>query len=97
MSSPGAEDRTLDGNAIGGMLTEIFAADLTAAIVECAQCGQSGSFAQTRVYNGAGVVVRCPGCGEVLMAIVTSHSDTRLSFRNIANLRVLSSPANVTR
>lgn len=94
MSSPSAEDRMLDGNAIGGMLSEIFVADLTAAIVECAKCGQIGSFARTHVYNSAGIIVRCPDCGEVLIAIVRSHSDTRLSFRNIANLRILSSPAN---
>jgi hypothetical protein len=32
----------LDGNAIGGLLTEIFAAEMTSAQTTCAACGAVG-------------------------------------------------------
>lgn len=45
----------LDGNAIGGLLQQVFGADVTAAEVTCATCGAAGPVAETVVYlRGAG-------------------------------------------
>jgi len=61
----------LDGNAIGGLLHEVFGAEMTAAVGTCAACGASGPVAECVVYLRApGTVVRCRACGSVLMAIV---------------------------
>jgi len=60
----------LDGNAIGGLLLEVFGTDLTAAQTICATCGNAAAVAETVVYLRApGTVVRCRTCGNVLMVI----------------------------
>jgi hypothetical protein len=61
----------LDGNAIGGLLGEIFALEMTAAEGTCDGCGQVNAIGRVDVYmNAPGAVVRCPACGQVLMRIV---------------------------
>jgi hypothetical protein len=58
----------LDGNAIGGLLAEVFGTDMTAATATCAACGASGPVAETVVYLDApGVVARCRSCTSILM------------------------------
>jgi uncharacterized protein DUF6510 len=60
----------LDGNAIGGLLLEVFGTDMTAARTICATCGAAAVVAETVVYLRApGTVVRCRTCGSVLMII----------------------------
>ena len=60
----------LDGNAIGGLLEEIFAAEMTTAAATCAACGVVRPVAETTVYlRGPGTVVRCRRCESVLMVI----------------------------
>jgi hypothetical protein len=61
---------TLDGNAIGGLLHEVFGTDMTDAEATCGSCGASGPVAATVVYvRGPGSVVRCPRCSAMLMVI----------------------------
>ena len=58
----------LDGNAIGGLLQEAFGTEMTAATGTCAACGRCGPVAECAVYLEApGTVVRCRGCGAILM------------------------------
>ena len=66
----------LDGNAIAGLLQEVFAVEATTAIGTCATCGAAEAIGATHVYRGAGVVLRCPHCDTPLVKIV--RSDTRL-------------------
>ena len=62
------EEMRLDGNAVAGLLGEVFAAEMTAAVVKCAHCGTAGAVATAQVYaHGPGVVLRCPGCTGVVM------------------------------
>ena len=61
----------LDGNAIGGLLLDVFGAEMTTATGVCAHCGAAGELATLVVYLQApGTVVRCRGCGNVLVVIV---------------------------
>lgn len=61
----------VDGNAIGGLLREIFAMEMTTAETTCAGCGAVNMVGRVEVYlNAPGIVVRCPGCEQVLMRIV---------------------------
>lgn len=65
------EQRRLDGNAIGGLLHEIFTMDVTVAETTCAGCGAVHAVGRVDVYLDApGAVVRCPSCEQVLMKIV---------------------------
>jgi hypothetical protein len=60
----------LDGNAIGGLLFEIFGTDLTDAAATCATCGAVGPVAGTVVYlRVPGTVIRCRNCLGVLMVV----------------------------
>jgi len=58
----------VDGNAIGGLLIDVFGAEMTAASSTCATCGATRPVAELVVYRHApGTVVRCRTCGSVLM------------------------------
>jgi hypothetical protein len=61
----------LDGNAIGGLLDEIFTVEMTSARGICAGCGRMHAVGAVEVYaNAPGAVARCPACGAVMMRIV---------------------------
>jgi Zn finger protein HypA/HybF involved in hydrogenase expression len=65
------EEMTLDGNAIGGLLGEVFAMEMTDALGTCASCGAVNEVGRVDVYiHAPGTVVRCPACEQVLMRIV---------------------------
>lgn len=65
------DDMKLDGNAIGGLLREIFTMEMTTAQSTCASCGAVNAVGRVEVYvHAPGTVMRCPDCGAVLMRIV---------------------------
>ena len=77
----------LDGNAIGGLLREVFAVEMTAARGTCAGCGAVNEVGRVDVYVRApGTVVRCPDCEQVLMKIVRGRG--RL-WIDLSGVRVL--------
>ena len=77
----------LDGNAIGGLLHEVFGAEMTAAAAACGSCGMTGPVAAMAVYRQApGVVARCRRCASVLMVIVTIREMNCVDLRGLARL-----------
>jgi len=61
----------LDGNAIGGMLYQVFGGEMTTAQAVCSRCGARGPLAECEVYlGGPGVVVRCRVCHNIVMVLV---------------------------
>ncbi len=61
----------LDGNAIGGLLHEIFGTEMTTAVGTCAACGATRPVAEGIVYLGApGTIMRCRTCSAILMVIL---------------------------
>jgi hypothetical protein len=72
-----SEPRTLDGNAIGGLLLELFGVELTAAPCVCGSCGAREEVARLDVYlDCPGVVVRCRHCHDVMITIVKGPERT---------------------
>ena len=65
----------LDGNAIGGLLSDVFGRDATDVSGRCRECGAENVVAALRVYRAAGVVVRCPTCDAVLMRVVAARDE----------------------
>ena len=60
----------LDGNAAAGSLRDVFGVEMTAAIAECATCGDRGRIAETMAFvRGPGVVLRCRACRSVAVVI----------------------------
>ena len=79
----------LDGNAIAGLLGELFGGEMTMAISTCDGCGQVDVVAELVVYARApGVVVRCPGCDSVLMRIVRTPDRYLLDLRGTRTLEL---------
>lgn len=66
-----SEDSWLDGNAIAGLLSEVFGADLTTTERGCQSCGAITCLGAHRVYQSAGTVVRCPVCGDLALRIAS--------------------------
>ena len=83
------EEMRLDGNALGGMMLELFGAEMTAAIAVCRACGATGPFAEVDVYmHAAGTVVRCRTCESVLMTVVRGKERTWLGLAGIRMLEL---------
>jgi len=80
----GTSELRLDGNAIGGLLLELFGVEVTAAPCVCAGCGAREEMARTDVYVGAGIVVRCRHCESVLLRVVRSGDRVWLDLRGTA-------------
>lgn len=81
------EDSVLDGNAIGGMLIEVFGAEMTTAVGTCGKCGTVGQVAEMAVYQPKlGTVVRCRVCDNVLMVFVAIREVTCVDLRGLASL-----------
>jgi ribosomal protein S27AE len=61
--------RWLDGNALGGLLQELFGSELTDKPHTCQSCGACNLVATHRLYRGSGLVLRCPACGAIAMVV----------------------------
>ena len=75
----------LDGNAIGGLLIDVFGAEMTTAYINCPSCRSGALLAETAVYLRApGTVVRCRSCSGVLMVLVSVHGITCVDSPGLA-------------
>jgi Family of unknown function (DUF6510) len=78
----------LDGNAIGGLLYDVFGTEMTAAIGTCGTCGRSKPMAGFAVYlHAPGTVVRCPTCTSVVMVVVRRAATNCVDLRGLAALQ----------
>jgi hypothetical protein len=76
-----SRDLKLDGNAIGGLLLELFGHELTAATSVCGSCGAQEMVARLDVYvNAPGVIVRCCHCEAVMIRVVRGGGRTWLDL-----------------
>ena len=82
------DELMLDGNAIAGLLQEVVAVEMTTAIGTCGGCGAAGPVGAAHLYRGAGIVLRCPHCGNTLAKVVKSHSQVWVDLRGIRTLQV---------
>ena len=77
----------LDGNAIGGLLLDVFGVEMTTAKGVCASCGAERRVAELVVYVQApGTVVRCRSCSGLLMVFVEVRGVTCVDLRGLAEL-----------
>ena len=81
------DEETLDGNAIGGLLIEVFGTDLTTAVATCGSCGAVRQVAELPVYMpGLGIVVRCRSCESVLMVFTEVRRVTCVDLMGLSSL-----------
>jgi hypothetical protein len=79
----------LDGNALAGPLSTVFAVDVTVAFLVCAGCGRRDRMAGLRVYDaGLGLVARCSGCDHVVLRYTSTPTGTWLDLRGAVTLQI---------
>jgi hypothetical protein len=77
----------LDGNAIAGLLHDVFGTEMTTAVGTCATCGAARQVAEYVVYLDApGTVVRCRTCLAVLMVITSIRGMNCVDLRGLTLL-----------
>ena len=75
------DDRmVLDGNAIAGLLCELFDREMTGAERTCGACGERHPVGAHVLYRGAGAVLRCPTCDDLALLVVTLPDRTLLQM-----------------
>jgi Family of unknown function (DUF6510) len=70
-----------DANAIAGLLEEIFGRDVTDAERVCQSCRSRRHVGAHRLYRSAGMVLRCPVCGDIAACIARDPDAYVLSVR----------------
>jgi hypothetical protein len=78
----------LDGNAVAGLLQEVFAVEMTTALGTCDNCGATAPVGAVHVYRGAGIVMRCPRCDNALVTIVKDDTRVCIGFPGVRTLQV---------
>ena len=79
----------VDGNSLAGPMAEFFSFDVTTATARCNGCGTTAELARAMVYpSGAGTVVRCGSCGQVLATLVESGDRAWIGFSGMSAMEV---------
>jgi hypothetical protein len=69
----------VDGNAMAGILGEMFVQEMTSVRIACGGCGKAEPFGAEHVYMRApGIVMRCCHCDSVLL--VVAHTGETYRF-----------------
>jgi Zn finger protein HypA/HybF involved in hydrogenase expression len=82
------DELMLDGNAVAGVLQEVFAVEMTTALGTCASCGATEAVGAIHVFRGAGFVLRCPHCDSALVTIVRDEGRMWIGFPGVRTLEV---------
>ncbi|MGB2876353.1 MAG: DUF6510 family protein [Gaiellaceae bacterium] len=83
------QDSRLDGNAIGGLLLELFGAEMTVAACVCGSCGAEEPMARLDVYvHAPGIVARCCHCESVVLRAVRSPGRTWLDLSGFSSIEI---------
>jgi hypothetical protein len=79
----------LDGNAIAGVLAEVFACEMTVAVVTCGGCGAAAPVGAVRVFGGAmGAILRCATCDTAVLRLARTPRGTWLDLRGARSVVV---------
>lgn len=79
----------LDGNAAAGDLSEVFTAEVTAAICVCGHCGSAGPLGASHLYaGGPGSVLRCSSCEGVLIRYARVRGRLMMDMAGAARLEL---------
>ena len=85
----GTKEQRVDGNAAGGILSELFVPDFTVARAKCAGCGVTRTVGVLLVYaHGMGTVMRCPGCDGVVLRIARTPTHLWLDATGATSIAV---------
>jgi len=75
------EATSLDGNAMAGLLADILVPEPTSAERICPTCHGRHPTGAHRAYTSAGIVLRCPSCGDVAVRVANLPGRQVVEFR----------------
>ncbi len=79
----------LDGNALAGILRDIFALEVTVFASACAACGAREPVGALKAYVRApGLVLRCRHCEAVLLRLARGDGRTWVDARGLRYLEL---------
>jgi Family of unknown function (DUF6510) len=82
----------VDGNAVGGLLDEVFGREMTGSRCQCVHCGAVAMLGTLMAFTQApGVVLRCPECEEVVLRMAKTADAVYLDIRGAVYVRLLTS------
>ena len=82
-------DLRVDGNAIAGVLSEVFVHEMTSARIACEVCDEVEPIGAEHAYMQApGIVLRCRHCEEVLLVITQQDGRYLLGFKGSRWLQI---------
>ena len=88
----GEETRT-DGNAIAGILQEVFVREVTTSRIACGGCGNVEPIGAEHAYTQApGIVLRCRNCDAVLLVVTQAPGRNVLSFPRSRWIEIAAAP-----
>jgi hypothetical protein len=84
------DEHRLDGNAVAGVLAEIFTFEMTTVRCACAHCGARGEVgAQMAYVSEIGTVVRCAACDNALIRVVRQEDGPQRYWLDLKGLEYL--------
>ena len=87
------DNTTLDGNAAGGVLREIFPFEMTLVEGTCAHCGNTKPVGELIAYmSNMGTVIRCPTCNSVLIRVASTKGRYWLDMQGVRVLQIRTEP-----
>src|ERR671919_1775393 len=79
----------LDGNAAAGLLTQVFCAEPSSAVIICAGCGATAAIGALPAYGlELGAIVRCPQCDTAVLRVGAAGAMLWLDLRGAVSLHV---------
>jgi len=89
-------DLMVDGNALAGVLGEVFVHEMTSARVACDGCGEVEPLGAEHAYTQApGIVLRCRHCDGVLFVITQQGGRHLLGFQQLRWLDISENPLGI--
>jgi hypothetical protein len=73
----------IDGNGVAGLLAELAGADMTKVLRTCPSCRTRRPLGEHLAFRSAGLVLRCPGCTEIAVAIGVPRRRSVVEWRGI--------------
>lgn len=82
------DDTHTDGNGVAGLLSQLLAVDATSIVRRCQGCGGDYAMGAHPAFHGAGVVLRCPNCGDIAVRVVEARGTLTVELRGAYQVAV---------
>jgi hypothetical protein len=83
------EQYMLDGNAVAGLLHEVFGMEMTVTPAQCAHCGMVSEVGAMLAFGlRMGTVLRCPICENVMMRLVERTDEVWIDMQGVSCIRM---------